>query len=340
MQAFQLEAMCAAVETRKVTYLHMAPPVAVMLAKAGVVDKYRAGFQGVVAGVTGGAPLGHDVIVAVHTRLGFRIRMGYGLSETCSTSLQRGTSQEAMHAGAGDSGSPHWGVELMVAADGQEFKAKTKAAKLNSPGEILVRAPCLLSAYLPIGGIASKQQIQPPDMSITSEALTPDGWFRTGDVGYLDARGAVWITDRLKELIKVRAYQVAPAELEAVLCSSEAVADAGVVGVFDKNAQTEWPRAYVVPRDGGLLEQQRQQKQQQQQPTEEIEKLAQEVKLLVEAKTARYKWLRGGVVFVEAIPKSPSGKILRRVIKDGGVKGGVQVVLYNNERRKDEKARL
>ncbi|PSR84061.1 hypothetical protein BD289DRAFT_461070 [Coniella lustricola] len=340
MQAFNLEQVCAAVGKRRVTYLHMAPPVAVMLAKAGVVERYKSGFQSVVAGVTGGAPLGHEVVVAVYNRLGFRIRLGYGLSETCSTSLQRGVGEREMHAAMGDCGLPHWGVELMIAGGGGGACASsktTKAAKLNTPGEILVRAPCLLSAYLPIGGFGSsqssqrRQQQKQPDMSITNEALTPDGWFRTGDIGYIDARGKVWITDRLKELIKVRAYQVAPAELEAVLCSSELVADAGVVGVFDHGAQTEWPRAYVVPQESALLSLPR---EQQEQRKTGLDKLAQEIKSLVEKKTARYKWLRGGVVFVEAIPKSPSGKILRRVIKDGGVKGGVEVVLYEDERRR------
>lgn len=326
MSAFSLEAMCAATARRGVTYLHMAPPVAVMLAKAAVVEKYvkQGGFRTVVAGVTGGAPLGHEVVLEVHRRLGFRVKMGYGLSETCNTSLQRGITEGDMHAGAGDSGRPHYGVELLIAADGQDFSSKggdTVPGKTGEAGEILIRSPSLMSAYLPIGGLAAGQ----PDMSVTTEALTPDGWFRTGDVGFLDARGAIHITDRLKELIKVRAYQVAPAELEAVLCSSEAVADAGVIGVYDSSQATEWPRAYVVPRDPELVKNGG--------DRVGLQKLAAELRALVEKRTARYKWLVGGIVFADAIPKSPSGKILRRVIKDGGVKGGIEVAVYEKKKR-------
>ncbi|KAG8169635.1 hypothetical protein KVR01_000380 [Diaporthe batatas] len=326
MSSFNLEAMLAGVARRRVTYLHMAPPVAVMLAKAAVVDKYarEGGFATVLAGVTGGAPLGHEVVLEVHRRLGFRVKMGYGLSETCNTSLQRGSSEADMHEGAGDSGRPHYGVELCIAADGQDFSSgrTTVPARLGEPGEILIRSPSLMSAYLPIGGVG--RGAPAPDMSITTEALTPDGWFRTGDVGFLDARGAVHITDRLKELIKVRAYQVAPAELEAVLCSSEGVADAGVIGVYDSSQATEWPRAYVVPRDADLV---------RNGDRAGLERLAGELKALVEKRTARYKWLIGGIVFADAIPKSPSGKILRRVIKDGGVKGGIEVSVYQKKKR-------
>ncbi|KAK7747433.1 hypothetical protein SLS53_001688 [Cytospora paraplurivora] len=324
MHAFNLETMLSSIARRKLTYLHMAPPVAVMLAKSAAVEPYlkSGGFGSVVGGVTGGAPLGHEVVVEVYRRLGFRVKLGYGLSETCNTSSQKGFTEADMHAGAGDSGYPHWGTELLIAADGQDFRAeRTKGRRINEPGEILVRSPSVMSAYLPLGGLAGSDT---PDMSTTKDALTPDGWFRTGDVGHIDAKGQVWITDRLKELIKVRAYQVAPAELEAVLASSEAVADAGVIGIYDTSEATEWPRAFVVPRNLELINNK---------DRKGLEKLAAELKALVEKRTARYKWLRGGLVFVDAIPKSPSGKILRRVIKDGGVKGGFEVSVYTKQIR-------
>jgi acyl-coenzyme A synthetase/AMP-(fatty) acid ligase len=161
------------------------------------------------------------------------------------------------------------------------------------------------------------------DMSVTEEALTADGWFRTGDVGAICPEGRLRITDRLKELIKVRAYQVAPAELEAVLCSSEAVADAGVIGVYDKSEATEWPRAFVVPRAG-----------RENMSQADLQKLAVQLKELVEKRTAKYKWLIGGIVFVDQIPKSPSGKILRRILKNGGDEAkGVEVKLYEKKKR-------
>ncbi|EGS22606.1 uncharacterized protein CTHT_0010770 [Thermochaetoides thermophila DSM 1495] len=330
MQAFHLETVLKAIRDRKVTYLHMAPPVAVMLAKAAVVEPYvqQKAFSSVVAGVTGGAPLGHEVVVEVYKRCGFRVRLGYGLSETCSTSLQKGLTEKDMHEGAGDTGSPHYGVEVMIAdpnagddAYAKKQGEKSKVAGVDVEGEVLVRAPCLLLAYLPVGAF---ERAKAPDMSVTNDALTADGWFRTGDVGALDARGRLRITDRLKELIKVRAFQVAPAELEAVLCSSEEVADAGVIGIYDSSEATEWPRAFVVPRKGKIAELKR----------EELEALAQRLKVLVEKRTTRYKWLMGGIVFVDQIPKSPSGKILRRVLKAGGKETkGVEVKLYEKKKR-------
>lgn len=324
MPAFNLEVVLKAVQDRKVTYLHMAPPVAVMLAKAAVVEPYakNGGFKSIVAAVTGGAPLGHEVVEEVYKRCGFRVRLGYGLSETCSTSLQRGWGEKEMREQAGDTGKPHWGVELLIAkGEGYAKKPgeKTAAAGIDVEGEVLVRAEGLMSAYLPVGALAG----QKPDMSVTEDALTADGWFRTGDVGALCPNGRLRITDRLKELIKVRAYQVAPAELEAVLCSSEAVADAGVIGIYDKSEATEWPRAFVVPRAG-----------RQNMSRADLEKLAGQLKTLVESRTAKYKWLVGGIVFVDQIPKSPSGKILRRILKDGGKEAqGIEVKLYEKKKR-------
>lgn len=336
MSAFNLEAVLTAIPKHQITYLHMAPPVAVMLAKAAIVEPFarrdeetgRNAFSSVVGAVTGGAPLGHDVVVQVHRRAGFRVRLGYGLSETCSTALQRGLTEGEMHADKGDTGLPHWGVEVMIAAGaagdpGESASGTaTKAAPINTPGEILVRCPGLMSAYLPVGGLAAGAASK-PDMSVTLDALTPDGWFRTGDVGILDAKGHLFITDRLKELIKVRAFQVAPAELEAVLCSSESVADAGVVGVYDESEATEWPRAFVVAAGADSTTSR---------SKETLEALAHELRKLVESRTAKYKWLRGGIVFVDQVPKSPSGKILRRVMKEGHVKG-IEVTVYQKKRR-------
>ncbi|KAM0078354.1 hypothetical protein ACKRZS_009070 [Fusarium odoratissimum] len=325
MPAFKLDTVLSAIPRRQITYLHMAPPVAVMLAKSPVVEPFarrdargRNAFSSVVAGVTGGAPLGHEVVEKVFQRLGFLVRLGYGMSEACSVTLQRGLREEDMHSYKHDTGKPHWGVELMIAGAGElnSEDSTTKAAPFGAEGEILVRSPGLMSAYVPSHGLGSKEA---PDMSVTTEAFTSDGWLRTGDVGHLDEEGTLCITDRIKEMIKVRAYQVAPAELEAILCSSDDVADAGVIGIHDKNEATEWPRAYVVAADESKSE-------------VELQKLAHDLKDLVESHSARYKWLVGGIVFVKAIPKSPSGKILRRVIRDGGIQG-FEVSLYQRKKR-------
>lgn len=323
MPAFKLDLMLEAIPARQITFLHMAPPIGVMLAKSPLVEKYakrdaqgRNAFSTLAGGTTGGAPLGHDVIVQVFKRCGFRIKMGYGLTETGGNTLQYGFSEQDMMDHGGDTGQTLWGIEIMIAAGEQDASSQqTLPADADSPGEILIRSPFNMTAYLPFGGLTPGAK---PDMAASNEALTRDGWFRTGDVGTLDARGNLRITDRIKELIKVRAYQVAPAELEALLCSSPDVADAGVVAVYDESEATEWPRAFVVPRGEGAQS--------------DLEALGGKLRVLVEKHTARYKWLKGGIVFVNAIPKSPSGKILRRVMKEGGVKG-VEVKLYETKRR-------
>lgn len=133
----------------------------------------------------------------------------------------------------------------------------------------------------------------------TEECLSPSKWLMTGDLAKIDEDGYVYITDRVKELIKVRAYQVAPAEMEALLLTHEAVADAAVVPVPDE-VSGELPRAYVVLKQN-----------------EEAQKVTEEdIYEFAKARTAPHKRLDGGIIFIEAVPKSASGKILRRVLRD------------------------
>ena len=137
------------------------------------------------------------------------------------------------------------------------------------------------------------------DIEKTKECLSESGWLRTGDVAHYDEDGFFYITDRLKELIKVRGYQVAPAELEALLLQHEHVADAAVIQVTCENSG-ELPRAYVVKDK-----------------TEEAANMTEDdVYEWIKERVAAYKRLDGGVVFVDAIPKSASGKILRRILRD------------------------
>jgi len=128
----------------------------------------------------------------------------------------------------------------------------------------------------------------------TADVIDSEGWFYTGDLGYYDEDGHFYVVDRLKEIIKVKGYQVAPAELEEILRSHPDIEDAGVVGVPDDRAG-EVPRAFVVPRRPDISEE--------------------DVKKFVAAKVVEYKQLKGGVQFLTSIPKSPSGKILRRELK-------------------------
>lgn len=137
------------------------------------------------------------------------------------------------------------------------------------------------------------------DPDKTRECLSESGWLRTGDVAHYDEDGFFYITDRLKELIKVRGYQVAPAELEALLLTHEHVSDAAVIQIPDE-VSGELPRAYVVMKN------------------DEASAKTTEMDLYewMKEKTAPHKRLDGGVVFTDTIPKSASGKILRRILRD------------------------
>lgn len=134
-----------------------------------------------------------------------------------------------------------------------------------------------------------------------AQSFDREGWFKTGDIAYCDGSTRKWyIVDRKKELIKVRGFQVAPPELEAVLLSHPQIVDCAVIGMIVPGANTEYPRAYVVRRPGG----------QDTGPTED------EIQRYVLERLARYKALTGGVKFVESIARNPSGKILKRLLRE------------------------
>ncbi|GAB7356926.1 hypothetical protein MBLNU459_g7775t2 [Dothideomycetes sp. NU459] len=305
MPKFDPRAMLSHVQDFRITFLHMAPPVAVILAKSPMLDGFD--LSSIQGGVSGGAPLPTEIIEQVYKRLGFLIKLGYGLSEAGSVCNQIGSTWEELAPQLGNTGLPLYGVEIKIISieDGSILPK-------GQEGEILVRNPGLMNGYL-------------NNPSATAEALDSEGWFHTGDIGKVDCKSFVWITDRLKEVIKVKGFQVSPSELENVLCGSPLVADAAVTGIFNAEEATELPRAYVVPSDKKLADMCA---PGMSAATPELIALGEELKKLVEGKTIRYKWLQGNVVFVQQVPKSPSGKILRRLLKDTK---GVEVVLYKRK---------
>ncbi|KAJ8309543.1 hypothetical protein KUTeg_014417, partial [Tegillarca granosa] len=160
-------------------------------------------------------------------------------------------------------------------------------------GEICIKGPQVMKGYL--------------HNEKATEEMIRDGWLHTGDIGSVDEKETFRITDRLKELVKYKGYQVPPAELEDLLLKHPAVADAAVIGLPDEEAG-ELPRAYVVCK-----------------PDQKVE--ASDILHFVEI--APYKKLRGGVEFVKEIPKSPSGKILRRILKESLHQATRLVVIKN-----------
>lgn len=157
----------------------------------------------------------------------------------------------------------------------------------SQEGELWLKGPNVFGGYL-----------NNPER--TKEAFSTDQWLKTGDVFKVDRYGNYYCVDRLKELIKYKGFQVAPAELEGLIVGHQDVTDACVLGVYDPGQATELPRAYVVPRAG----------------VARTEEKAKEIAGWMATKVAPHKRLRGGVHFIDAVPKSPSGKILRRLLKE------------------------
>jgi 4-coumarate--CoA ligase len=160
-------------------------------------------------------------------------------------------------------------------------------------GEVWIKGPNVFLGYL-------------RNDAATAACKTPDGFFKTGDIGYEDEDGNMYITDRVKELIKYKGFQVAPAELEGLLVGCELVDDVAVIGIRDETQATEVPLACVVAREGVARD-------------EKSEKVI--VEWLAE-RVAGHKRLRGGVKWIDQVPKSASGKILRRLLKDMLAKEG------------------
>jgi acyl-CoA synthetase (AMP-forming)/AMP-acid ligase II len=264
---FELESFLKVLQDWPIALAHIVPPVAVALAKHPVVDNYR--FPHLKWLFSGAAPLGPELTGLVRQRLGVTVRQGYGMTE-CSPASHYTTPEAPRDGMIGP---------LVACTEGRIVDPVTGAdLGVGEPGEVWVRGPQVMKGYL-----------NNPDA--TASTVDADGWLRTGDIGVVDADGYLTIVDRLKELIKVKGYQVAPAELEALLLDHPLIADAAVIPVPDGESG-EAPKAFVVTR--GVLS-------------------AGEVQAFIQERVSHYKRLRD-VAFVEAIPKSPSGKILRRVL--------------------------
>jgi acyl-CoA synthetase (AMP-forming)/AMP-acid ligase II len=265
---FDLEAFLEAIQRYHVTGLSLVPPIVLALAKHPLVDRYD--LSSVRYAGSGAAPLAADVEEAAGRRLDCTFAQGWGMTETSGV----GTVTPYRDAGRvrpGTSGLllPNTEARVVDVATGEDLGP-------GQDGEIWVRGPQMMAGYLK----------QPEE---TIETLVQGGWLRTGDVGHIDGEGYLSVVDRVKELVKYKGFQVPPAELEGILLTHPAIADAAVIPVSDLEAG-EIPKAFVV-RKGEVT--------------------AEEVMDFVAARTANYKRVRR-VEFVDAVPRSASGKILRR----------------------------
>ncbi len=271
MPRFDLEQYLDLVERYRATVLHVVPPIVLALAKSPCVSGRD--FSSVRKLFSGAAPLGADVICQCLARVGGCLQQGYGMTE--ASPATHTTSENAATTKPGSIGVPVPNTECRVVdpATGQD-------AAPGENGELWVRGPQVMLGY----------HNRPAETLATIDA---DGWLHTGDIGHADADGHFFVVDRLKELIKYKGLQIAPAELESVLLSHAAVADAAVVPQKDEEAG-EVPHAFVVLKGPAT---------------------ADELMAFVAQRVASYKKIRR-LDFIDAIPKSPSGKILRRVLRD------------------------
>ncbi|GAA1465550.1 AMP-binding protein [Microbacterium thalassium] len=278
MPKFDLVEFLRLIQTHSCTYLYIAPPIAVALAKHPIVDEFD--ISSVRTLFSGAAPLDGETAELAATRINAHVVQGYGLSETSPAALVIPFDRPDIPASSAGVVLANEVVKLIDPETGEEI-TEVGEDGVTRPGELWVKGPNIMLGYL-----------DKPEA--TADTIDADGFLHTGDVAVYHEGGWFSIVDRLKELIKYKGYQIAPAELEALLLSHPKVMDAAVIGVLDEEKQ-EIPKAFVVAApDSGLT--------------------AEDVMAFVAEHVAPYKKVRR-VEFIEAIPKSTSGKILRKDLR-------------------------
>ena len=269
MPRFELEPFLDLLERHRVTRGFLVPPIVLALAKHPAVEGRDLSALKVI--MSGAAPLDGGLAEACGARIDCQVMQGYGLTETSPVTHITSDRPGKTKPGSIGEVAPNTEARIVDIETGADLGP-------NVDGELWVRGPQIMSGYL-------------NNPEATANTIDRDGWLHTGDIGHVDETGYFYIVDRLKELIKYKGYQVAPAELEAVLLSHPAVSDAAVIPVADPDAG-EVPKAFVVLRE----------------PIDNDALMA-----FVAERVASYKRVRH-VEVVDAIPKSTSGKILRRVL--------------------------
>jgi acyl-CoA synthetase (AMP-forming)/AMP-acid ligase II len=267
MPQFDLEQYLRLTATYRVKRAYLVPPIALALAKHPMVDQFDLSHLKFVT--SGAAPMGRELEESCAARLGCMVKQGYGMTET--SPVTHFTPEDPAFARHGSCGLLVPDTECRIV-----HLETRKDVDAGEQGELLIRGPQVMQGYL-------------NNPEATGQAIDDDGWLHTGDVGFVDADGFYFIVDRLKEFIKYKAFQVAPAELEGVLLAHPAVADCAVIPMADAEAG-EIPKAFVVTRHDVTSE---------------------ELMAYVAGIVAPFKKVRS-VEFVAKIPKSASGKILRR----------------------------
>ena len=257
----------------KVAFIAVPPPIMNFLAKTPLFDKYDLSSLRMI--ISGAAPLTKELDEQVKKRFNDNIFILQAYGQTESTLGVLHTNLENSKPGSVG--------QVAKGMYGKVIDEKGRTLGPNQVGELCFKGPYVMKGY-----------INNPEA--TSITIDKDGWLHTGDLGYYDENKQFFVVDRLKELIKYKAFQVAPAEIEGLLLSNPKIKDAGVIGIPDE-AAGELPFAFIVKDPNTDLTEQ-------------------DVKDFVSKNISNPKWLRGGVKFIDEIPKNPSGKILRREMKE------------------------
>ncbi|MFE0918281.1 4-coumarate--CoA ligase family protein [Streptomyces nigra] len=273
---FDLETFLAAIQNHRITGLYVAPPIVLALAKHPLVADYD--LSSLEHIVSAAAPLDAKLAAACSQRLGLPpVGQAYGMTE-----LSPGTHVVPLGAMAdappGTVGKLIAGTEMRIVS----LDDPDKDLGVGESGEILIRGPQVMKGYL-----------GRPDA--TAAMIDADGWLHTGDVGHVDSDGWLFVVDRVKELIKYKGFQVAPAELEALLLTHPGIADAAVIGHYNDEGN-EVPHAFVVRQPSAP------------------ELTEGDVMMYVAERVAPYKRVRR-VTFIDGVPRAASGKILRRELR-------------------------
>ncbi|KAF8926062.1 hypothetical protein EDD21DRAFT_369954 [Dissophora ornata] len=275
LQKFNPVDFLRAIQDFKIISLNLVPPQILMLVKAPIVEQYDISSLRFV--MSGAAPCSRELSQALLKKFPtIQFRQGYGMSEM-SPASHVGVYHKPVHGSIGGV-MPNQEARLVDPDTGLDVAKGER-------GELWIRGPNVMKGYR-------------NNVKATRDTIDSEGWLHTGDVAVVDENLNFFIVDRLKELIKYKGFQVAPAELEALLLDHPLIMDAAVIGTENKEQATEVPLAFVVRAPGPGLA-----------LTEK------EVADYVAGKVAAHKKLRGGVRFIDVIPKSAAGKILRKDLK-------------------------
>ncbi|OLY80599.1 putative 4-coumarate-CoA ligase 1 [Smittium mucronatum] len=279
MPKFQMQSFLKNVSIHKISIAHLVPPILINLVNDKTVENYD--ISSIKFFTTAAAPIGKELMLNLASKFkSIRVVKIYGVTESSPMI----------------SCAPYWNTEIessgiltcnmqakVIDEDGVELG-------IGQIGELLFKGPNIMVGYL-------------NNPTSTAATIDADSFLHTGDIGYFDAYGNLFVVDRKKELIKYKGFQVPPAELEALLLGHPHVADAAVIGKYVENQATEVPKAFITLKKDLP-------------PNTTVESASSSIKDWVDSQVSNHKKLRGGVHVIDVIPKSAAGKILRRVLRD------------------------